>query len=178
MALREEIADWDRRTVWVLRDVYKRFHRNLDFLDCIIALMNEEPLQNGATWLLKAHLANHPQILSDDQIDTIYKLLPCLNGWQSKLHVLQIMSHMPVPETRLKETEKFLREAMLSDVKFVRAWAFDGYHQLAMQYPQLRKDAESLFSHAIENDSASSVKSRLHHIIKAGFPNPEPSAAD
>lgn len=171
MNLADEIAIWDKRSVWVLRDIYKRHHNNNSFVNKIIDMMQVEPLQNGSTWLLKYHLSNKLHVLSNEQITAVYKITPQLKNWQSRLHVLQIMALMPVPESCRMETEKFVLSSMSNDTKFVRAWAYDGYYQLVLQYPRYRREAETIFKNAIENDPAGSVQARLRQITKRGFPN-------
>lgn len=169
MKLIDEIAIWDKRSVHIVRDIYKRYHNDKSFLTGIIDMMISEPLQNAATWLLKYHLSNKSNKLSETQINAVYKTTPHLKDWQSRLHILQIMALMPVPENRRKETEGFVRSSMTSDIKFVRAWSYDGFYQLALQYPQYRHEAEVIFKNAHENDPAGSVKSRLRNILKIGF---------
>jgi len=61
--------------------------------------------------------------------------------------------------------EIFLRVCLLDNNKFVRAWAYKGFYELAVQYP---KETRQFFEMAMR-DEAPSVKSRIRNIMKKGF---------
>ena len=92
-----------------------------------------------------------------------------MNDWDGQLHILQIMSRLPIAASQQKEVENFLLKSITSNVKFVRAWAYDGFYQLACQHPEYRPQAEILFNDAIENDAAPSVIARVRNIWNQGF---------
>ena len=78
------------------------------------------------------------------------------------------MSYLPVAEGQRVQVEAFLRQALVSEQKFVRAWAYDGFYQLAKQYPEYQQEAMSFFAMAMD-DEVASVKARVRNIIKQGF---------
>ena len=92
-----------------------------------------------------------------------------LDVWESKLHLLQCMAYLPVPKSQLPSVESFIRTNLTSDNKFVRAWAYSGFYQLARQVPTLQAEASALFHHALDTETAGSVRSRINRVIKLGF---------
>ena len=170
MTLKQEIGGWDKRSVHFIRSIYKLHHSDQEFFDQLITLMNDVPLQGGVTWLIKYHLNNSDYKPTANQAYEIYKNTCALNDWDGQLHILQIMSRLPIAENQQKEVENFLQKSIASNVKFVRAWAYDGFYQLACQHPDYRAKAEILFEDAIENDSAPSVIARVRNIRNQEYP--------
>ncbi len=169
MTLKHEIGEWDKRSVHFIRGIYKRHSSDQGFFNQLIALMNDVPLQGGVTWLMKYHLNNSDYQPTAKQAHEIYNNTIALNDWDGQLHILQIMSRLPIAENQQKEVENFLRKSITSKVKFVRAWAYDGFYQLACQHPDYRPQAEILFNDAIENEAAPSVIARVRNIWSQGF---------
>ena len=62
----------------------------------------------------------------------------------------------------------FLRNCLVDNNKFVRAWAYNGFYELAVQYPEYEKETKQFFEMAMR-DEAPSVKSRIRNIMKKGF---------
>ncbi len=175
MTLKQEIGEWDKRSVHFIRGIYKTHSSDPEFFNQLIALMDDVPLQGGVTWLMKYHLNNSDCQPNAKQAHEIYENTFALNDWDGQLHILQIMSRLPIAENQQNAVAIFLRKSITSNVKFVRAWAYDGFYQLASQHPDYRPQVEALFSEAIENDSAPSVIARVKNIWSQGFP---PSVAD
>ena len=73
-----------------------------------------------------------------------------------------------IPRTHKKNVETFLRECLVNDTKFVRAWAYSGLYELAFQYPEYKEEAKQLFEMAMRDEPAS-VKSRIRKVMKEGF---------
>ncbi len=61
-----------------------------------------------------------------------------------------------------------MRKCLEDDNKFVRAWAYNGFYELAKQYPEYRTEAGQLFEMALR-DEAASVKARVRNVMKQGF---------
>lgn len=116
---------------------------------------------------MKKHLeSNHS--LSRAEIAIIYRLAPNLHALEAKLHILQSMAYMPVGEQEKQGVEVFLRNCLISDNKFVRAWAYNGFYELALQYPEYKAEVKNFLSMAMK-DEAASVKARVRNILKRGF---------
>lgn len=167
MSLEQEILNWDGKSSADISDIYSRYSCESNFTITLVDLCKRIDLQKGATWLLKKHLeSNHS--LSRAQIAIIYTLAPNLHGWEAKLHILQSMAYMPVGEQEKQGVEVFLRNCLMSDNKFVRAWAYNGFYKLALQYPEYKAEVKKFLDMAMK-DEAASVKARVRNILKRGF---------
>ncbi len=67
------------------------------------------------------------------------------------------MASMPILKPEKKMIEAFLR-----------AWSYNVFYELSMQYPEHKKETKKLFEMAMK-DEAPSVKSRIKNIMKKGF---------
>lgn len=98
-----------------------------------------------------------------DQSDEILELLPAMDEWQARLHVLQSIRFLRISE----QVKKGLRAELLRLVRegnnFVRAWAYDGLHHLGSQHPEFAEEAEALPQEAMEFE-APSVKARIRNL--------------
>ncbi len=72
---------------------------------------------------------------------------------------------MPISKTDKKKVEGFLRECLIDNNKFVRAWAYNGFNELSIQYNEYRQETEQFFEMAMRNE-APSVRSRIRNIMK------------
>ena len=85
---------WDGVRVEYLKELYIANSSSIDFFDKLISIcVNEQDLQNAATWLIKHHYDNGqtiPEFLAERL------LIGCkyLENWKAKLHVLQIIPHV------------------------------------------------------------------------------------
>ena len=167
MSIRQEIASWDGKSADDIRGIYDRNRHGSSFVSEILRLAKQQSLQKGAIWLLKRHLEN-TGYLEPRAIKDVYQLLQKLEHWETKLLVLQCMSYMPIPRTQKKKVETFLRECLVDDMKFVRAWAYSGLYELAFQYPEYQEETKQLFEMAMRDEPAS-VKARIRKVMKEGF---------
>ncbi|GJL65361.1 MAG: hypothetical protein NPIRA05_03320 [Nitrospirales bacterium] len=167
MNLKQEIVAWDGKSADGIRDIYARnCHASL-FVSEILRLTKQKPLQKGTTWLLKRHLEK-TGCLEPSDVKEVSQLLPKLEHWETKLHILQCIPYMPIPKTHKKKVETFLKECLAGDAKFVRAWAFSGFYELAVQYPEYQEETKKLFEVAMRVEAAS-VKARIRRVMKKGF---------
>ncbi len=162
-----EIAEWDGKSVHDLQYMYDRYFSTSSFVPKIIDLSKQESLQKGATWLLKRHLEN-TGCLGASEVKAVCQLLPKLEHWEAKLNILQCIPYMPILKTQKEKVEIFLRTCVVDDAKFVRAWGYNGFYELAVQYPEYQGEANRFFEVAM-NTEAASVKARIRNIRKKGF---------
>ncbi len=167
MSIQKEISQWDGKSITGIDAIYERHGQEASFSSEVIDLLGCDPLQKGATWLLKRYLEGGKQ-LRHHQVDKIYAALPALKQWESKLHVLQCIPYMPIPESGKSTVETFLRKCLVDDNKFIRAWAYNGFYELSIQYPEHEEETKQFFEMAMR-DEAPSVKSRIRNIRKKGF---------
>ncbi len=167
MSVESEIGQWDGKYVNDLGAIYERHRHEKSFISEVISLMKITTLQKGATWLIKLHLENKNQLTHDQAVKICDQLLE-LRQWESKLHILQCLPFMEIPKSQKGKVEIFLRNCLSDSNKFIRAWAYNGFYELAMQYPEHKKETKQFFEMAMR-DEPPSVKSRIRNIMKKGF---------
>ena len=165
--IEEALREWDGKSFDGIDAVHGRFHDDPRYIPEILTLTEVQELQKGTTWLLKKYVETGG-VLTQEQITAVYRLLPTFDNWEAKLHILQIMPQMPIPDSHHKSIADFLRECTGSDKKFVRAWAYNGFYELAKQYPQFQAEVTQLLDAAMA-DEAASVKARIRNILKQGW---------
>ncbi|GLQ29850.1 hypothetical protein [Litoribrevibacter albus] len=160
---------WTDKASADLSELYAALSDQPDFENRLIESLNgDEDIHRVTTWLIKHHL-EQKHVFSDEQVACVFDQLGHLSNWEAKLHVLQLLPHVSVPERYKDPVEDFIRNCLSEINKFVRAWAYNGFYELACQYPELQPEAEILFEMASE-DEAASVKARVSNIQKQGFP--------
>lgn len=122
-------------------------------------------LQRAATWLLKRHL-EAGNSLSPGGSRVILDALPDQEHWESKLHVLQCLPYLEIPEDQSAGLERFLDSCLESDNKFVRAWAYNGFNELSLRFPRYREEVKLMLARAGESEAAS-VRARIRNILKS-----------
>ena len=168
MELHERLERWDGKDVAFLEEVFDLHSHREDFArDALAELTAPARFQTAATWLLKRAFEEGDRLAAADSARFL-RALPKLEPWEARLHALQSLPYLRVTAKTRSVVERFVREALTSDVKFVRAWAFTGLHELAKAFPELRPEAERLFQDALEEGPAS-VRARVRHLVKAGF---------
>ncbi len=169
MTLLSELKGWDGKSADYLNSVYDRYSRQPDFLEMLIVWMNDPSLQSGSTWLLKHHFDCDGEPLEQELTIQLYKNLPALEQWDARLHILQIMQHVPAPGRQANAIKIFLNRCLQDENKFVRAWAYSGFWELAQQHSRFRHEVESLLHDGLEKESAASIKARIRKCLKRGF---------
>ena len=94
-------------------------------------------------------------------------MLDKLEHWETKLHILQSIPFMPIEITERKKVDAFLRETLTDPNKFVRAWSYNGFYELAMQHSEYLNETKQFFEMAMR-DEAASIKARIRNIMKKG----------
>lgn len=167
MNIEQEINSWDGKSSSDIGAIYSRYACEEGFVANLVVLCGRKELEQGATWLLKHHL-EHKNTIEDREVSAIYNLASNLEHWQARLHILQSMAYMPVAEADKRKVENFLRDCLMDANKFVRAWAYNGFYELSVQFPEYKSEAKHFFDIAMR-DEAPSVKARIRNIIKKGF---------
>jgi hypothetical protein len=161
---------WTDKPSADLSELYMALSDQPEFENRLIESLNgDEEIHRVATWLIKHHFEQKKRF-TEQQIACVFKHLGHLRNWEAKLHVLQVLPYVLVPEQYKDSVEDFIRGCLSEINKFVRAWAYNGFYELACQYPELRPEAEILFEEA-SDDEAASVKARVRNIQKQGFPD-------
>ncbi|AJQ94826.1 hypothetical Protein YC6258_02788 [Gynuella sunshinyii YC6258] len=167
MSITQALERWDEKSADDISNIYHRYSQTDSFMPDLIELCGHARFEKGTTWLLKHHLEKQYP-LDAHHITTLYKLAPKFESWEAKLHVLQSMPYMPIDQSEKSTVEFFLRDCLMDTNKFIRAWAYNGFYELAVQYPE-HKDETRLFFEMAMKDEAPSVKARIRNILKKGF---------
>lgn len=167
MSIKHDVINWDQKSASDIEQIYVAYQQTSKFESQLIELCLDNNLSIGGTWLVKFHIEHGGSINTDDMQKVLAKL-PEYDDWESKLHVLQILSHVQVSEKARKVLEPFLKYGLSDTNKFVRAWSFNGLYALAIQYPELQPEVTELLNRALVNEPAS-VKARVRKLLKRGF---------
>ncbi len=167
MSLEQAIRAWDGKSADDIEAVYLRHEGQSDLVASLLELSSNPELETGATWLLKRHLERGGR-LDAGAIADLFALAPGLQTWEARLHLLQGLLYLRIPESEQPRLEAFVRKCLADPNKFVRAWAYNGFYELARQYPQYRNEAAKLFEMAMR-DEAASVKARVRNLLRQGF---------
>lgn len=162
VALEDKLVEWDGKSAEFLRDVYERSVDGDHFLDDLFPLLNETKFQSAATWLLKRHL-DEGHSISGTQKAALFRSLKTLDDWESKLHALQCLPHLSITRGQAKRMAVFLRDCLQEKNKFVRAWAYGGFHVLSEQHEDYREEATERIAWAIEHESPS-IRARIRQV--------------
>lgn len=165
MSIKQELAAWDKKSADAIRVIYSRHSEQSSFLAKTVELINDSVYQRGATWLLKCHL-EAGNLVGQNEAKKIYGLLPKLEHWEAKLHILQCIPYIPIATEEKRIVEAFLRGSLSDTNKFVRAWSYNGFYVLSSQYPEYREEVMQFFEMAMRDEPAS-VKARIRNIMKA-----------
>ena len=169
MSLRSDIASWDCKSAADIGAVYDAHAGKRGFLKNIVSLTSEPELAVGTTWLIKHHFDEGGGALPDELALELFGYTDKLDRWESKLHVLQCMQHIPVPTKRAAKVERFVSSCFSVENKFVRAWAYSAYRDLAAAHPKYRAQAEAMLEDALSTETAGSVLARVRRALKQGF---------
>lgn len=163
-ALSEEMGSWDGKSAAALQSTYERHSAEEGFVATILAHIADVELQRAATWLLKQHLETGNS-LTAPACRTIFGALSVQEHWESKLHMLQCLPYLEIPEDGRAGLERFLEVCLESDNKFVRAWAYNGFNELSLRFPRCREKVDVMLARANVSEAAS-VRARIRSILK------------
>ena len=168
MSLKADLADWDMKSADVIAAIYQRYCDDAEFQAQVVA-MAVGVFERGATWLLKRDLEARKTPLATELAERIFASTAKTQHWEAKLHILQIMMWLPLSPKHLPAALDFVRSCLTSDRKFLRAWAYSGFYEIARQYPDYQVEAKRLFLHALEYETAGSVLARVRKVAGQGF---------
>ena len=153
-------------TALQLEEVYLNYYQTDDFIITLIRSLSNPKQQKHASWLLKKHLESgfKPDAA---QASEIYAQLSQLSDWAARLHLLQCIPLTSISEHDKQAIDIFLRTCLTDNNKFIRAWSYSGFYELAVQHPEYRDEVEKFFQMALR-DEAPSIKARIRNIMKTG----------
>ena len=122
-------------------------------------------IQIKATALLK-RLAESGTKFTTQQLVAIFDSLAEVTHWEAKLHLCQMLQHVRIPNGSETKVVWFLERCLSAENKFLRAWAYNGFYELAKQHREYYDYAIEQLERAQKEKSAA-VKARLRNITKA-----------
>lgn len=162
--LETAISQWDKKQAAYISSVYKKFGADKEFPDHLLSICVKNPaLDRGTTWLLKHHL-DEGGILTEALLTRLGDLLPVLNHWEARLHVLQVFSVAEIPPGIADSLYVFAKLNSLNEKNFVRAWAYQVMYKVSLIQPGYRAQLLAESRVAAEKEMAS-VRSKLKKII-------------
>jgi len=168
MKLRHHVKNWDGKDIEFLKTTYEHYATEEGFhQDLLDSLALTEKHQSAASWLIRRSL-QRGYTPDGQQTSYIFRVLADCTSWEAQLNLLQCMELLQVPVSARPVLEKYLREALTNPNKFVRAWAYNGFYQLARQYPELREEALE-FMQMGQRDEPASVKARIRNTLKKPY---------
>ena len=166
MGLKEEIEriDGDSGSLELL---LARHQSTRSFVNQLVLLIapDEPKTQVKATALLK-RLAENKSRFSRPQLAAIFDSLVEVTHWEAKLHLCQMLQHVKIPNGSETKVVWFLERCLSEENKFLRAWAYNGFYELAKQHHEYYDYAVEQLTRAQKEKSAA-VKARLRNITKA-----------
>ena len=167
MLIREELEQFDGKHTDVLEGILSRHRPTHSLIRSLVTLAadKEDKIQTGATWLLKRVAENQYHFKSEHLI-ALFGSLSELTHWISKLHVCQMLRFIPIPDESARNVVWFLERNLWDENRFLRAWSYNGFYELASQHQNYIAYAMEQLERG-ETDKAASVKARIRNIRKA-----------
>jgi hypothetical protein len=166
MSLKQELEGIDSESGSL--ELFLGRHRSTkSFVNQLVLLIApaEPKLQIKATALMK-RLAENETRFTRPQLAAIFDSLAEVTHWQAKLHLCQMLQHVEIPEGLGTKVVWFLERCVSEENKFLRAWAYNGFYELAKQRHEYYDYAIDQLERAQKEKSAA-VKARLRNIAKA-----------
>lgn len=140
---------------------YDLLSKEPNFLQHLLTACRVAETEIAATWLLKYHIETTDLHLGPALQRDFYDSVLQVSHWEAKLHALQIMDRVPLPETYLKPVTALVTASAKADRKLLRAWGFYGLAQVASQYPDQRQTALCVLRDAKAEGATGAVAVRL-----------------
>lgn len=158
------LAAWDGKRTAPLQTLFDAAEDKDALAAQAVAYCATPLTERGATWLLKHALETGADLDAGAQSDLIDSL-PALSHCEARLHVLQILDRLELDGAEVgAKVAAFLEDAVADQNKFVRAWAYSGYHALAAQSPGYEERARRLIEQALAEE-APSIQARLRKVL-------------
>lgn len=125
MHLREQLANWDGKSTLYLTNLYDVVKSEPVSINQLFGLLADVKVQAAATWLIKYALEDG-SLIKQSLIYKLYDSVDELVTWQAKLHLLQMIPLVVVPEKLKYWLSRFCHSATEDENKFVRAWGYNG----------------------------------------------------
>jgi hypothetical protein len=164
-ALETAIKSWDGKNTGPLTDIFATHQNDPAFSADLVALCEIEANQRGATWLLKHHFDQKGLPFSEKLTRKHLSNLSQIRHWEAKLHILQYLERLEIPEEMAETTRIFVVSSLQSGNKMERAWAYYGLATLAIRFPNLKAQHLEILESAQRQETAGSIKVRIRKAL-------------
>jgi len=167
MSIKDQLKGFDGKHGDVIERILSEYRSPKSPINELVLLAgdDEENIRIGATWLLK-RLGETGARFKPNQLIALFDLLPELDNWVTKLHLCQILQYVEIPTESKKTVAWFLEQNLMGKNKFVKAWSYNGFYELAKQHREYYDTAMEHLQQG-ETEGAASIKARLRNIKKA-----------
>ena len=170
MPLKSALEAWDGQSAEALCRIHDEHRGDPDLAATLVELIGALRYRLAATRLLKRHLESGGSVPDADGVARgLYARFDKLENWECRLNVLQCFPYLPVPDDVVEAVERFLRLCLADDNKFVRAWAYNGFHRLAGQHPRFAAEAAAILEAGLR-DEPPSIKARIRKCLAGAMP--------
>lgn len=164
------LTTWDGKSAADIEAIFSRFcgqnRAEPVFIDALLSLLAKHQHSRGASWMLKRCIETGTG-LNTEQTGLFFSTLGEPVDWQTRLHMLQSLPHLRPAQAHFAGLEHFVRKGLSDPNKFVRAWSYNGFYELAKVQPTLREEAAALLELGLRDEPAS-VRARIRLIKKNG----------
>ena len=150
--------------VEALHGLLDQYEGDAEFMARLLQCAREPDLESASTWLMLNHLRKDGAC-SVEQSSELVSLLPVVEGWQARLHVLQSLSQLHVPSSLKDDLYDWLLHLIQDKNNFVRAWTYDGLFRLATQHREYFQEVDGLMRRALKFEKPS-VTARIRNLLK------------
>lgn len=164
--LEQLLSDWDGKATEALKSACEMFRAQPDFVDRLVGLSARQDTARGATWLLKHLFENGEPRLSESRTARHIAAMSDFSHWETRLHVLQYLDHLTIPHDAEAPLEAFILDALDSENKFLRAWAYYALALHAERFPVHKCQAIDRLNKAMMQETAGSVKVRIRKALE------------
>lgn len=133
-----------------------------EWLDTLVEGCSRPEHAVCSSWLLRAYLQGDAE-LDAAQTARLLRQLDRVQDGDARLHLCQAAGDLVIPGRNAGQLARFLDLCAAAEAKFLRAWAMDAYHRLALQHPSHRLEAHRLLERGL-SDPAASVRARARRI--------------
>ena len=91
-------------------------------------------------------------MLSDKLSNSILQTFPELAHWEARLHILQLLSLLYICDSEVNDLWGTVVGQTQDSNKLIRAWAHNGLHEIALQFPLYKEKASELFKSYFHED--------------------------
>jgi len=165
MTLKSAIEAWDGQSVEALCRIHDAHRDDADLLPTLVELLGSLRYRLAATRLLKRHLESRGGVPDADAVvRSLCAKFDKLETWECRLNILQCLPCLPLPDDAVGAVEQFLRLCLADENKFVRAWAYNGFHWLARRHPRFSEESAAILAAGLR-DEPPSIKARIRKCL-------------